>query len=471
MIPARVEELARATGGTVLLPASRPRLALKRVSTDTRTLAKGDLFVALQGKHYDAHAFLRAALERGAAALLVARADPDALRLAREKGAAVVRVRGTMAALERLAAWQRELTKARVIGITGSTGKTLTKDFTASVLSRAGKVVSARGSFNNEIGVPLTLLEVRQDTDYLVLEMGARGVGHIRGLCELARPEVGVITNIGVAHLRFFRTRDNLARAKAELLESLPPGGRAVINGDDDYAGLLRELSPCPVVSFGYSSRCEVRARDVEVDGEGRAVFTLGVKGGGKARVRLPLPGRHNVENALAAAAVGRIMGVDMECIVQGLQEAETTGWRMEMIKRPDEITIINDAYNANPVSMRSALMALGDISRERRAIAVLGDMGELGPVSEKAHEELGRMAVEYGTDILITVGKKTRLTAKVACAAGLPKGSVFATDGVDKAAEILRAIVEPGDVVLIKGSRFLGLEKLAELVARDRVA
>ncbi len=471
MIAASVEEVARAAAGTVLWPGNRPRRRLRKVSTDTRTLAGGELFIALRGRRHDAHCFLEEALRRGAAALLVSRIEPPALDLAREKGAAVVRVRGTMEALRRLAAWQRELSAARVIGITGSTGKTLTKDFTASVLSRAGEVVSARGSFNNEIGVPLTILEAGPATDYLVLEMGARGRGHIRYLCETARPEVGVITNVGVAHLRYFRTRDNLARAKGELLESLPRGGRAVINGDDDYAGLLREMSPCPVVEYGFSPRCRFKAREVEVDDLGRAVFVLSEKGGGSARVRLPLPGRHNVENALAAAAVGRIMGVDMTSIVEGLEKAKTTGWRMEMITRPDEITIINDAYNANPVSMRSALMALGDISRDRRAIAVLGDMGELGPVSEKAHEELGRMAVEYGTDILITVGKKARRAAQAACERGLPRGSVFATDGVDRAAEILRAIMEPGDVVLIKGSRFLGLEKLAELVARHRVA
>lgn len=183
-------------------------------------------------------------------------------------------------------------------------------------------------------------------------------------------------------------------------------------------------------------------------------------------KIAVQLPGRHNVYNALAAAAVGKIMGVDMENIAEGIASAETTGWRMEMINKPEEITIINDAYNANPVSMRSALMALGDISHEKRAIAVLGDMGELGPVSEEAHQEVGKLAVDYGTDILITVGRKSRKTAQAAREKGLPRGSVFTADGVDRAAEILRAIIEPGDVVLIKGSRFLGLERLVNLVA-----
>ncbi|RJP29398.1 MAG: UDP-N-acetylmuramoyl-tripeptide--D-alanyl-D-alanine ligase [Actinobacteria bacterium] len=466
MIPMRASEIAQAAGAALLQEGSKPPRLISRVSTDTRTLARGALFVALRGGRYDAHDFLEQALERGAAALLVARVSPAILDLAAERGAAVLRARGTAAALTRLASRQRELITARVVGITGSTGKTLTKDFTAAVLGSAGKVVASRGSYNNEIGVPLTMLESGADTEYLVLELGSRGSGHIRELCESARPETGVVTNIGWTHLQYFHTRDSLARAKAELLQSLPPTGRAVLNADDDYADFLRGASPCPVVTFGYSRRADVRAEDIQVDKYGKVIFTLKSKGGGKARVAVPLPGRHNVENALAAAAVGKIMGVDMESIAEGIANAETTGWRMEMISKPEEITIINDAYNANPVSMRSALMALGDISRDKRAIAVLGDMGELGPVSEKAHQELGMIAVDYGTDILITVGRKTRKTAQAAREKGLPRGSIFTTNGVDKAAEILRAIIEPGDVVLIKGSRFLGLEKLVDLVA-----
>jgi len=466
MIPMRAEEIARAAGAVLVPDGGRPAQPISKVGTDTRNLERGALFIALKGEQYDAHDFLERALERGAAALLVSRVSPEVLRQAHAQGTAVLRARGTLAAMTRLAARQREMSGARVVGITGSTGKTLSKDFTAAVLGRTGKTVSSRGSFNNEIGVPLTLLAVRKDTDFLVLELGSRGKGHIAELCAFARPEVGVVTNIGWTHMQFFRTRDNLAKAKGELLQSLPRRGRAVINADDDYAGFLRDLCPCPVVTFGYSRAADVRAEDVLVDKYGKVVFTLRSKGGGVEKIAVPLTGRHNVENVLAAAAVGKIMGVDMESIAEGIAMTETTAWRMEMIKKPEEITIINDAYNANPVSMRSALMALSDISRQKRAIAVLGDMGELGPVSEKAHQEVGKLAVDYGTDILITVGRKSRMTAQAAREKGLPRGSVFTTDGVDKAAEILRAIIEPGDVVLIKGSRFLGLEKLVNLVA-----
>lgn len=466
MIPMRAEEIARAAGAVLVHAGSRPNRPISAVSTDTRTPLKGALFVALKGEHHDAHDYLEQALERGASALLVARISPAELKQAEKSGVAVLRARSTIRALARLAGRERDLTPARVVGITGSTGKTLTKDFIAAVLAGAGKVTASRGSYNNEIGVPLTMLAGGEDTDFMVLEMGSRGSGHIRELCAFARPEIGVVTNIGWTHMQFFRTRDALARAKAELLVSLPGTGRAVINADDDYADFLRSSSPCPVVTFGHSSRADLRAEGIEVDKYGKVLFTLKSKGGDKARIAVPLPGRHNVDNVLAAAAVGKIMGVDMESIAEGIANAKTTGWRMEMINKPEEITIINDAYNANPVSMRSALMALGDISREKRAIAVLGDMGELGPVSEKAHRELGKMAVDYGTDILITVGRRSRKTAQAARESGLPRGSIFPTDGVDRAAEVLRAIIEPGDVVLIKGSRFLGLERLVDLVA-----
>jgi UDP-N-acetylmuramoyl-tripeptide--D-alanyl-D-alanine ligase len=423
--------------------------------------------VAPRASRHAAHDYLQPPLDKGAAALLVSRLPEGLEERAASGGTAVLRVRSTMAALTRLAARQRELCPAPAVGITGSTGKTLTKDFVAAVLRKGGRRVTAsRASYNNEIGVPLTLLEVDAATDCLVLEMGSRGVGHIAALCSMARPDYGVITNIGHSHLRYFRSRDSLARAKAELLEYLPGDGRAVINADDEYSGFLRRLSRAPVVTFGCSRNAQVRAEEIKVDQAGKVTFALRSKGGEKARVAVPLPGRHNIYNALAAAAIGEIMGVDMENIVEGIASAELTGWRMEMITKPEEITIINDAYNASPVSMRSALMALKDISRNKRAIAVLGDMAELGPVSEEAHVEVGKQAVDYGTDILITVGRKARKIAQSARERGLPRGSGFATDGVDKAAEILRAIIEPGDVVLIKGSRFLGLERLVDMVA-----
>jgi UDP-N-acetylmuramoyl-tripeptide--D-alanyl-D-alanine ligase len=463
MMPRTPAEVARETRGKTLTAGPTP---LSRVSTDTRTLLPGSLFIPLKGPRYDGHDFLFQAIDKGARGMLVSRLPPGLEKKARESGTSVILVKNTMTALGRLAAAERDASRSAVIAITGSTGKTLTKDFTAAVLGSKGKVNASKGSYNNEIGVPLTLLEGDGDVRFTVLEMGSRGPGHIRRLCGIARPDVGVITNIGWSHMQYFKSRDNLAKAKAELLEALPVNGTAVINGDDDYAAFLASISRAPVVTFGQSARADVRAIDIKMEKSGKVIFTLRSKGGNKASIRIPLAGRHNVGNVLAAAAVGEIMGVDMESIAESIAGAELTGWRMEMITKPEEITIINDAYNANPVSMRSALMALGDISRNKRAIAVLGDMRELGPVSEEAHLEVGGLAVDYGTDILITVGRKARKIAEAAREKGLPRGSIFMADKVDKAAEILRAIIEPGDVVLIKGSRFLGLERLVDLVA-----
>jgi UDP-N-acetylmuramoyl-tripeptide--D-alanyl-D-alanine ligase len=465
MIPMSIDRLAEACGGGILV-RGKARRAPARVSTDTREAVRGTVFIALRGKRYDAHDFLDQAVEGGASVLVVSRVGDDLLRRAEERGVTVIKVRDTRRAMFHLAEAQVLAGGAEVVGVTGSTGKTLTKDFTASVLSRAGAVVAARGSYNNEVGVPLTIFRLTGRTRYLVLEMGSRGLGHLKRLCDFAHPRVGIITNIGPAHLRFFRSLENVARAKAELVQALPRGGWAVLNRDDRYFAYLRRESSAPVISFGVSSRADVRAEKLRVDDEGKAVFRLRLKGGERGEVRLPLPGRHNVYNALAAAAVGESMGLKLEEVVEGLEKAELTEWRMEMITRPDQITIINDAYNSNPVSMRSALMAMADLARDKRAIAVLGDMGELGPLSEEAHMEVGRLAVEYGTDILIAVGRKARKMAQAARERGLPKGSIFTADRVEKAAEILRAIIEPGDVVLIKGSRFLGLEKLVDLVA-----
>ncbi|OFW59600.1 MAG: hypothetical protein A2V52_01535 [Actinobacteria bacterium RBG_19FT_COMBO_54_7] len=466
MIPMTISEIAAAVHGKIELEDARPSGLIARVSTDTRTLEKGSLFIPLKGPHYDGHDFVFAALEKGAAAVLVTRLLPGLFEETRKSGASIILVNNTMSALTRLAAQQRDSSAATVIGITGSTGKTLTKDFTASVLESAGGVVASKESYNNEIGVSLTLLEGNAHTRFMVLEMGSRASGDISKLSSFARPRVGVITNIGWSHMQYFKNRDNLAKAKAELLQSLPPDGKAILNADDDYSSYLGTLSPVPTITFGLSGRAQVRAMNIRTDKSGKVIFTLRSKGGTEENICIPLPGRHNVYNVLAAAAVGEIMGVKMESIVEGIAGAELTGWRMEMITKPEEITIINDAYNANPVSMRSALMALGDISRSKRAIAVLGDMGELGPVSDTAHIEVGQLAVDYGTDILITVGRRARKIAAAAREKGLPRGSVFTADGVDRAAEILRAVIEPGDVVLIKGSRFLGLERLVDLVA-----
>ncbi len=460
-------DIARACHGRLVMGGDSAGRRPTGISTDTRVLKKGELFVALSGERFDGHDWLEEAVRKGASGAVVAASAKNALRRLEGSGMVLVEVRSTQQALIDLASNIRQGYGAAVIGITGSYGKTLTKDFLASILSRKHEVVFSNKSHNNEVGVPLTLFRMNDDTEFVVLEMGSRGTGHIRRLARCASPDIGVITNIGPAHLRSFKTLEGVARAKGELLEVLPASGTAVLNADDDNFPLLRDLCSCRVMSFGLAPEAEVRAEDISVSQDGSAVsFVMEIKGGGRRRIRIPLPGRHNVFNALAAGAAALAAGANLSEIEGGLMNAIATEWRMEMIKKSEEITIINDAYNANPASMQAALEAMYEIARESRAIAVLGDMAELGSVSDDAHVRVGEMAVDYGTDVLITVGRKARGIARSAHEKGLPKGSIFSVQGVDAAAAVLRAILEPGDVVLIKGSRFMGMERLIEMVA-----
>lgn len=437
------------------------------ISTDTRFLERDELFVALKGEHFDGHAWLEEAALKGASGAVISTTDPAFTTGLEGAGLVLIKVRNTLQALQDLALRLRQESSASVIAVTGSYGKTLTKDFLAAILGRENRVVCSHKSYNNEIGVPLTLFRVDGSTEFVVLEMGSRGAGHIRTLVRCALPDIGVVTNIGQAHIQSFKTLDGVARAKGELLQGLPASGTAVLNADDRYCAFLRELCPCRVLTFGLSPDAEIRAENISVSKDGSAVsFDMMIKGGGRRRLLIPLPGRHNVFNALAAGAAAHAAGATFSEIEGGIMNAIATEWRMEMIKKAEEITIINDAYNANPASMQAALEAMYEIARESRAIAVLGDMAELGSISEEAHSQVGEMAVDYGTDVLITVGRKARVIARSAQAKGLPKGSIFTVQDIDDAAAILRAILEPGDVVLIKGSRFLGLERLIELVA-----
>ncbi len=459
-------EIARACDGELQGDrkkfSSRPR----GIATDSRKIKKGELYVALRGERYDGHQFIKEVMEKGAAGVVAAKASPALKSWIAEREGVLILVNDTLMALQEIAGAFRRLCVARVIGVTGSFGKTLTKDFLASILSRRHRVIQAEKSFNNEVGVPLTLLRMRKDTEFAVLEMGSRGFGHIKELVRFSQPDIGVITGIGYAHMQFFRTLEGVARAKGELLGGLPEDGFMVVNRDDPFYNYFRALNRCREISFGLRAGAAVRARDIKLDRSGHASFTLELKGGDNRKIRLPLPGRHNVINALAAAAGAVAAGATLEEMEEGLAEARLTEWRMEMITKAEEITIINDAYNANPASMKAALETLREIAQGRRTVAVLGEMAELGGFSEAAHREVGELAVEYGTDILIAVGKKGRIIAKAAREKGLPKGSVFFASGVDDAAFILRAIIEPGDVVLIKGSRFLGMERLADMVA-----
>jgi len=449
-------EVAAAAGGELV--AGGPEVAIAGVSTDSRQVRPGDLFFALRGERQDGHQFLTAAWAAGAAGAVVSSLPAGEL----PPGRLIVKVPDTTAALGGLAAYYRRRFSPVVVGITGSVGKTTTKDFTAAVLGRAGPVLHSRGNMNTEIGLPLTMFGLRPEHAFAVFEMGMRGPGQISALCDIARPQVGVITNIGTTHLELLGSVEAIARAKQELLLALPPAGRAVLWADDPWLWRFGREGGTEVVWFGLAEgRCAavggVCARGrIMVSGDGTE-FVLAYRGRTET-VRLRVPGRHNVLNALAAAAVGIALGLELPQIRAGLEQAEISAMRSEVL-RAGSWLIINDCYNASPASMRAALELLGAAGRGRRKVAVLGDMLELGPVSPAAHEEVGRMAARAGVDLLVAVGPRALDIARAAREEGMNPGEVVHFPDAGTAAGEVPTLLRPDDAVLVKASRGTHLE------------
>ena len=444
-------ELRAATGGTL-----DAEVAVTGVSIDTRTIAPGDLFVALRDVR-DGHDFVAEALARGAACALVDR-DPPGVA----PDAPLLRVDDTLTGLTVLGAAARARSAAVFVGITGSVGKTTAKDLMAVVLRGRGSVVSPPGSFNNELGLPLTVLEADADTDFLVLEMGARGKGHIAYLCEVAPPRIGVELVVGTAHVGEFGGQDAIAEAKAELVRALPPEGIAVLNRDDPAVAAMADVTSATVLWFGRGPGADVTASDLDADDLDRATFSLRTPQG-DARVTLRYIGAHAVPNALAAASVGHAVGMGAAEIAEALSAAEPTSrWRMEVTRRPDGVTVINDAYNASPESVRAALKSLKQIAGPRRSWAVLGEMRELGDQSVAEHDAIGRLVVRLDVQRLVVVGEGARPMQQAAALEGSwGQESIYVPD-VQGALEVLRAELRPDDVVLVKASRAAGLEAVA---------
>ena len=398
-----------------------------------------------------------AAARAGAAAVLAERAVP---------GVPTVVVPDVVPALGRVAhAWLGRLRASgptRVVAVTGSSGKTTTKDLLAAVLARSGPTVAPPGSYNNELGVPLTVLSAPTGTAHLVLEMGARGGGHIAELTRVARPDVAVVLNVGTAHVGEFGSRERTAQAKGELVEALPADGVAVLAADDPLVLAMASRTTARVVTFGTAAGAQVRAEDVRLDG-GRARFVLHDPDGGTAQVALRLVGAHQVGNALAAGTVGLVAGLPVDVVADALSTAEPASrWRMELTTRADGTTVLNDAYNANPDSARAALEALVAVADGRRTWAVLGEMLELGESADDEHETLGRLAAAMGVDRLVVVGPGARPAHAGASLTPAWTGESVAVQDVDAAVALLLAQLRPGDVVLVKASRGAGLERVA---------
>lgn len=499
MIRLSLQDIADITGGR-LSPEADPAARVESfVEFDSRKITPGGLFVALPGARVDGHDYVAAAAANGAVAALTTRevgqpaivlpkvprreGDNSDLAAGDPDGSAA----GVVAGMSALAAHvARELTAhhgLRITGVTGSAGKTSTKDLIAAVLARAGETVAPPGSFNNEIGHPYTVLRCTTDTDFLVAEMSARGVGHIAHLARIAPPQVGVVLNVGSAHLGEFGSRENIALAKGELVEALPPaadGGVAVLNADDDLVSAMRSRTGARVVTFSAKGNpADYYATDVELDELARATFTLHSPDALPQRVELNVFGAHQVSNALAAAAVGMECGIDAAVVADALSGAHSVSVnRMDVNTRPDGVTVINDAYNANPESMRAGIAALGFTAAARpgvRSVAVLGEMGELGEDSVRAHAALAEELARYRVTHLVTVGFNPATEALAEAARGQGVHTLEVADAAGAAAEVEALLAAPPagaegwrerrdrDVVLVKASNALGLWAVAE--------
>jgi UDP-N-acetylmuramoyl-tripeptide--D-alanyl-D-alanine ligase len=455
MRPCTLEEIARLSGGRLV--KGDPALAVERLHTDTRTLAAGDCFVALRGDRFDGHAFVREVKSRGAVAALVSnRLLPD---LPEDLG--LVEVPDTLEALQRFAATYRQLLPVRTIGVTGSSGKTSTKELIAAVLRTRFKTKATEGNLNNHIGVPLTLLKLEPDDEFGVVEMGMSHPGEIAALARMAAPDIGVITSIGPAHIEFFPHQAAIAEEKAELIDALPATGVAILHSDDVWSRAIAYRTQARIVWVGSGEESAWHAGDVQISAVGLS-FQL-QHAGESVLVRLPTVNRVMFANALLAAAVGGECGLSLAEIARGLEAVQVPGARMQVVESGGA-WIINDAYNANPASMKAALIALKEFPGARRRVAVLGSMGELGQHATELHREVGALAAEQGLEFLIAVGPHAEAYISAAVQAGL--GAAVQVFDAAEATAVLKANLQEGDVVLVKGSHFMGLERLVEAIA-----
>ena len=446
-----LSQIAQFAGAS--LSSSNETVVITKVSTDSRTIKAGELFVALRGENFEGHDFVEATAKAGAAGALVdlnwAGKVPNNF--------ALLRAPDTLQAYQALAANYRRSLALKVLAITGSNGKTSTKDFAASVLARKFRVTKTEGNFNNHVGLPRTILEATSEDEVAVWEIGMNHPGEIAALSKIAAPNAAIITNIGVAHIEFMGSREAIAMEKGALAETIEPQGTVVLNADDPFSEGIAARTRAKVI-FAGTAGGTVRAIEIRQSAEG-SEFTI-VEEAHRCRAQLPVAGLHMVQNALLAVAAGRAFGLSIEECAAGLAGTPLTKARLQ-IKEIGGVHFLDDSYNANPDSMKAALRTLVELDTEGKRIAVLGEMRELGAESEHGHREIGEIAATLGVNQLITIGNAAELIAEGARTAGL--GKVSSTQSTDEAARLLGKIAEPGDLVLIKGSRAARTEEVIE--------
>ncbi|MFP3998420.1 MAG: UDP-N-acetylmuramoyl-tripeptide--D-alanyl-D-alanine ligase [Desulfobacterales bacterium] len=467
-IPWTIDDICAATGGDLLSTTDLP--AFSGVGIDSRKIRAGEIFVAIPGQRYDGHSFVSEAVKAGVRFLIVQSDMVDSLPVSKwRKGkVACMAVDDTIRALGAMAAYQRRRAGIAVAAVTGSNGKTTTKEMIASVLGRRYKVLATPGNLNNEIGLPLTLLQLSYDHQTGVVEMGMNHPGEIKGLSAICEPDIGVITNIGPAHLEGLGSIDAVAEAKAELLENIKPGGMAVLNADDDYGPWLASRTDRRVIFFGCGRGPDIRAENIEEEESGIR-FTL-IMPEESAEVQLQLRWRFMVHNALAAAAVGYLMDVSASDISSALAEFQPVAGRMAVYRTTAGAYIIDDTYNANPGSMQTAIRSLASLSDRKRGILVAGDMLELGEASARLHEDIGRLAAEAGINRLYLAGEFASRVAQGARCGGMSGVDIVVGTKQDIVKE-LENRMKPGDWILVKGSRSTGMDEIvARLTADARI-
>ncbi|MGW5719288.1 UDP-N-acetylmuramoyl-tripeptide--D-alanyl-D-alanine ligase [Amycolatopsis sp. NPDC003865] len=486
MIVLSLAEIADVVGGR-LHRADPGAQVTGTVEFDTRKLTPGGLFVALPGEKVDGHDFAAQAVEAGAVAVLAARevdapaivvppigageAHERSVALTGDKDGSGAAVLAALAKLARFVVQRLAEGTLTVVGVTGSSGKTSTKDLIAQLLEPLGPTVAPPGSFNNELGHPWTALRADAETRHLVLELSARGPGHIAHLAEIAPPRIGAVLNVGSAHVGEFGSREGIAKTKGELVEALPEDGVAVLNLDDPLVAAMASRTKARVVFFGESASAQVRAENITLDEQARASFRL-VTPAGAADVALPLHGEHHVSNALAAAAIALELGSSPDEVAARLSAVQRrSARRMEVVTREDGVTILNDSFNANPESMRAGLKALAAMTRDsgRRSWAVLGVMGELGADAVTAHDEIGRLVVRLNIAKLVVIGPEAAAMHQGAHQEGSWGEESALVPDVEAAIALLHDQLRPGDVVLVKASKAAGLWRVAEALLEPR--
>jgi UDP-N-acetylmuramoyl-tripeptide--D-alanyl-D-alanine ligase len=452
-------QIAEFSGGK--LTAGDGNIFIEEISTDSRTLKSGELFVALRGENFDGHRFVEVAAKAGAAGAIV---ELDWKGKVPGKFA-VIRAEDTLLAYQNLAANYRKSLSLRVLAITGSNGKTSTKDFAASVLARKFRVTKTEGNFNNHVGLPRTMLEATPQDEIGVWEIGMNHPGEVSALAKIASPDAAIITNIGIAHIEFMGSREAIAKEKGALARAIAPDGTVILNADDPFSQGIATQTTAKILFAGTQSG-SVRAIEIRQSDDG-SEFTI-LEGAHRCRAQLPVPGLHMVQNALLAVAAGRAFGLSLEECATGLAAAPLTKARLQ-IKQIHGVRFLDDSYNANPDSMKAALRTLVELDADGKRIAVLGEMLELGEESARGHQEVGETAAELGVDQLIVIGETAKAIAHAAEKAGLEKSA--AVGSTSEAAELLTEMATAGDLILIKGSRAARTELVIEEFARRQTA